>query len=216
MQRSFKDIFIGLSVFGIVAVVVIWLAYIGLLIPPQILDWLQTSPDPQQAVIAFGTLTSAVLLVLLRGGIALPLLQRYLPDTDQTRKYVAGLPLWVMGLLIAFSLVALLRVFPACEPPTSVIFESPEKGVLRPQETLAVRPGDVINVAARSVDEGVRLHCQWQYGGSAFPMLGTRQGCSIKVEFSSKAGDGYLTLLASNNFCTQSSVFSLPINVEQP
>ena len=216
MQRSFKDIFIGLSVFGIVAVIVIWLSYIGLLIPPQILDWLQTSPDPQQAVIAFGTLTSAVLLVLLRGGVALPFLQRYIPDTEQSRRYVAGLPLWVMGLLIALSLVALLRVFPACEPPTSVIFETPEKGVLRPLDTLIVKPRDVINVVARPVDEGVRLHCQWQYAGNAFQMLGTRQGCSIKVEFASKPGDGYLTLLASNNFCTQSSVFSLPIIVEQP
>lgn len=216
MQRSFKDIFIGLSVFGIVAVVVIWLAYIGLLIPPQILDWLQTSPDPQEAVIAFGTLTSAVLLVLLRGGIALPFLQRYIPDTEQSRRYVAGLPLWVMGVLIALSLVGLLRVFPACEPPTSVIFETPEKGVLSPPDTLIVKPGDVINIIARSVDDGVRLHCQWQYAGNAFQMLGTRQGCSIKVEFSSKPGDGFLTLLASNNFCTQSSVFSLPIKVEQP
>ena len=123
MQRSLKDILIGLVVFIIITVVVIWLVYIGLLIP-QIIDWLHTSPDPQQAVIAFGTLTSAV-LILLRGGVAIPILQRYIPDTEQSRRYVAGLPLWVMGVLIALSLVGLLRVFPACQPPTSVIFEIP-------------------------------------------------------------------------------------------
>lgn len=216
MQRSLKDILIGLTVFFIIAVIVIWLAFIDLLIPPQIIDWLNTSPDPLQAVIAFGTLTSALLLVLLRGGIAIPFLQRYVPDTEQTRRYVAGLPLWVMGVLIALSLVGLLRVFPACQPPTSVIFEIPDREALHPLETLTVQPGETVNIVAKPIEDGGRLHCQWQYAGNAFRMLGTRQGCDIKVEFSSNPGEGFLTLLASNNFCVQSSVFSLPIKVEQP
>jgi len=216
MQRSFKDVLLGLVVFSIISVVVIWLVYIGLLIPPQIIDWLHDSPEPQQAVIAFGTLTSGILLILLRGGIALPLLQRYIPDTEQSRRYVAGLPLWVIGILIALSLVALIRVFPACQAPISVIFETPEKGVLHPSDTLSVKPGDTVNLLAKSIEEGVRLHCQWQYAGNAFQMLGTGQGCEIKIQFSSKPGEGFLTLLASNNFCTQSRAFSLPVKVEQP
>jgi hypothetical protein len=216
MKRSLKDILIGLTVFCIIAVVVIWLVYIGLLIPPQIIDWLHNSPDPQQAVIAFGTLTSAIALVLLRGGVAIPFLQRYIPDSEQSRRYVAGLPLWVMGVLIALSLLGLLRVLPACQPPTSVVFESPEKGTFHPSETFSVKPGETISIVAKSIEEGVRLHCQWQYAGNAFQMLGTRQGCDIKVGFSAKPGEGFLTLLASNNFCTQSTAFSLPIKVVQP
>ena len=216
MRRSLKDVLIGLCVFGIISVVVIWLVYIGLLIPPQIIDWLHNSPDPQQAVIAFGTLTSAILLILLRGGVAIPFLQRYIPDTEQSRRYVAGLPLWTIGVLIALSLIGLLLVFPACQPPTSVIFESPEKGVLHPLETLSVKPGETVNLLAKSIEEGVRLHCQWQYAGNAFQMLGTGQGCEIKIQFSSKPGEGLLTLLASNNFCTQSRAFSLFVKVEQP
>ena len=216
MRRSLKDVLIGLCVFVIISVVVIWLVYIGLLIPPQIIDWLHNSPDPQQAVIAFGTLTSAILLILLRGGVAIPFLQRYIPDTEQSRRYVAGLPLWVIGILIALSLIGLLLVFPACQPPISVIFESPEKGVLHPSETLNVKPGETVNLLAKSIEEGVRLHCQWQYAGNAFQMLGTGQGCEIKIQFSSKPGEGFLTLLASNNFCTQSRTFSLPVKVEQP
>ncbi len=216
MQRSLKDILIGLVVFLIIAVVMIWLVYIGLLIPPQIIDWLHNSPDPQQAVIAFGTLASAVILILLRGGVAIPLMQRYVPDSEQVRRYVAGLPLWVIGLLIALSLLGLLRVFPACQPPISVLFEVSEKGILHPQETLNVKSGETVNITAKSIEEGMRLHCQWQYAGNAFRMLGTRDGCNIKVEFSSKPGEGFLTLLASNNFCAQSTVFSLPVKVEQP
>jgi hypothetical protein len=216
MQRSLKDVLIGLVVFVIISVVVIWLVYIGLLIPPQIIDWLHNSPDPQQAVIAFGTLTSAILLVLLRGGVAIPFLQRYIPDTEQSRRYVAGLPLWVIGILIALSLIGLLLVFPACQPPISVIFEVPKQGVLHPLDTLNVESGETINVLAKSIEEGVRLHCQWQYAGNAFQMLGTGQGCEIKIQFSSKPGDGLLTLLASNNFCTQSRAFSLFVKVEQP
>lgn len=216
MQRSLKDVFIGLSVFVVIAVVVIWLAFIGLLIPQQVINWLNNSSDPQQAVIAFGTLVSAILLVLLRAGIALPLLQRYIPDTEQTKKYVAGLPLWAIGLFIAFSLLGLLRVFPSCQPPTSMLFEIPGRDALHPSETLVVQPGEALNISAKSIEEGVQLHCQWQYAGNAFQMLGTRQGCDIKVEFSKKPGEGFLTLLASINFCTQSSVFSVPVRVEKP
>ena len=216
MRRSLKDIFIGLVVFVIISVVVIWLAYIGLLIPPQIIDWLHTSPDPQQAVIAFGTLTSAILLILLRGGVAIPFVQRYLPDTEQSRKYLAGLPLWVVGTLIALSLVWLLRLLPACQPPTSVTFETSDNGILHPFDTLLVKPGETVSILAKSNEDGVRLHCLWQYAGNAFPTFGTRQGCDIQVGFSPKPGEGLLTLLASNNFCTQSSLFSLIVKVEQP
>jgi hypothetical protein len=215
MKRSLKDILIGLTVFGILAVVVIWLAYIELIIPPQIIAWLQTSPNPQQAVIAMGTLTSAVILILLRAGVAIPFLQKYIPDTEQSRRYIAGLPLWVMGVLIAASLVGLLAVFPACQPPSSVIFDT-AKGSLHSNETLTVKIGEKVNITAKSIEEGVRLHCQWQYAGNAFQSLGTRKGCDITVEFSPKPGEGFLTLLASNNFCTQSTVFSLPVKVEQP
>jgi len=215
MQRSFKDIAIGLVVFAIIAVIVIWLAYIGLFIPPQILEWLHTSPNPQQAVIAFGTLSSAFVLVLLRFGVALPLLQRYVPDSEQFRRYVAGLPLWLVGVLIAFSLINLLLVFPACQPPSSINFET-QKGTLHNRETLIVKPGESLNITAKSIEQDVRLQCRWEYTGTAFQMLGTRRGCSIPVEFSTKPGDGFLTLLASNNFCSESTVFSLTVKVEQP
>lgn len=214
--RSLKDVLIGLAVFFIIAVVVIWLAYIGLFIPPQIINWLNNSSEPQQAVIAFGTLTSAVLLILVRGGIAIPLFHNYIPNTDQTRRYVAGLPLWVMGGLVALSLVWMLRVFPSCQPPTSVIFQIAERAELRPMETLTVQPSETVNIIAKSLEEGVRLHCQWQYAGNAFQMLGIHEGCDIKVQFASKPGEGMLTLQASHNFCSQSYVFSLPVKVDQP
>ena len=215
MHRSLKDILIGLIVFAIIAVIVIWLAYIHLFIPPQILIWLYQSPDPQQALIAFGTLSSAFVLVLLRFGVALPLLQRYVPDSDQFRRYVAGLPLWVVGVLIAVSLINLILVFPACQPPTSITFET-EKGTLHNREILSVKPSEALNVTAKSIEDDVQMQCRWQYAGNAFQTLGTYRGCSIPLEFSSKPGEGTLTLLVSNNFCTQSKVFSLNVKVEQP
>lgn len=217
MQRSWKDILIGLAIFAVITVLIIWLSVIGLIIPAPITNWLNNSPDPWQAVIAFGILSSAILLVLLRGGTALPFFQRFIAqeDIEKIRKYVAGLPLWVMLTLIALALVGLLPVFLTCEPPASVSFEIPGRETLHSSETLRVKPGETLNISAKS-DEGLRLHCQWQYAGNAFQMLGTRQGCDIKVDFSPKPGEGFLTLLASKNFCNQSSVFSLPVIVAQP
>lgn len=215
MKRTLKDILIGLTIFLVISVVVIWLAYIRLVIPPQVIAWLQDSPNPQQAVISLGTLSSAVILILLRGGVSIPFLQRYFPDTEQFRRYIAGLPLWVMGVLIACSLLSLLTVFPACQAPTSVLFET-EKGTLHNRDTLVVKPGETLNIVAKSIEEDVHLHCQWTYIGDAFQMLGSSKGCNIPVQFSSKPGEGVLTLLASNDFCTQSRAFSLPINVVQP
>lgn len=214
--RTVKDILIGLAVFIVIAVIVVWFAYIGLVIPPQIIDWVQTSPNPQQAVIALGTLTSALILVLLRGGVSVPFLQKYVPDTEQFHRYVAGLPLWVIGILIAGSMIGLLMVFPACQPPSAIVFET-SKGTLHGGETLAVTPGEKVNITAKSIEEGTRLHCQWQFAGNAFQMMGTRKGsCNIPMEFSPKPGEGILTLLASKNFCTEGNTFSLIIKVEQP
>lgn len=214
--RSLTDILIGLAVFIVIAVIVVWLAYIGLVIPPQVIDWIQTSPNPQQAVIALGTLTSALILVLLRGGVSVPFLQKYVPDTEQFRRYVAGLPLWVIGILVAGSMVLLLMVFPACQPPSAIVFET-SKGTFHHGDTLIVTPSEKVTIAAKSIEEGTRLHCQWQFGGSAFPMMGSRKGsCNIPMEFSSKPGTGILTLLASKNFCTEGNTFSLLVKVEQP
>jgi len=85
-------------VFSIISVVVIWLVYIGLLIPPQIIDWLHDSPDPQQAVIAFGTLTSGILLILFARRHCAAHITTLHPRYRQSRRYVAGLPLWVIGI----------------------------------------------------------------------------------------------------------------------
>jgi hypothetical protein len=217
MKRSFPDILVGLAIFGFITIFIIWLAVIGWVIPAPITNWLNNSPDPWQAVVAFGTLVSATTLVLLRGGIALPIFQRFISESgiEKIRKYVAGLPLWAMLAFIALSLFGLLPVFLTCDPPTSLTFEIAGRNKLHSSELLIVKPGETLSISAKS-DSGERLHCQWQYAGEAFPMLGTRQGCDIKIDFSPKPGEGFLTLLASKNFCNQSSVFSLPVKVEQP
>jgi len=46
--------------------------------------------------------------------------------------------------------------------------------------------------------------------GQCFQMLGTGQGCEIKIQFSSKPGEGFLTLLASNNFAHRAGLFRYP------
>jgi hypothetical protein len=214
MKRGFQDILVGVIVFVGITLVISFLTSIRLIIPDAIVNLLNDSPNPPLALYAFGALASALLLAMLRLGLVIPKLKAFVPD--EAMRYLAGLPLWLVVILVIVSALSLFLVYPTCRTPGSIIFEIPGQGTIRPTDMLLVKPGQTLLIQARPVEQDYRLHCKWQYVGNAFQMLGALEGCDVDIEFSPKPGDGFLTLVASYDFCTQNAVFSIPVKVQAP
>ncbi len=214
MTRKPLEFVSGLAVFFVLWVAVMSAVRFHLLVPRPLLVWLSQSPNPQQAVLSFGALAGIIVVALLRLGIEIPLLKPLI-SSDRVRVYLAGLPFWAIGTIFALSLAGLLVVFPSCQPPASVLFDV-GGATLRPGDMLAVKPGDSVTVAVKPIQDDVILSCEWQYAGDAFETLGANNGCEINLEFARRPGEGFLTLLASQDFCSQSSVFSLRVQVNAP
>jgi hypothetical protein len=214
MTRKPLEFISGLAVFLVLWVGVMSAVRFHLLVPRPLLVWLSQSPNPQQALLSFGALVGIIIVALLRLGIEIPVLKP-ITSSDRVRAYLAGLPFWAVGTIFAISLAGLLIVFPSCQPPASVVFDV-GGNTLHPSDVLAVKPGDSVTIAVKPIQDDVILSCEWQYAGDAFEMLGANNGCEINIEFARRPGEGFLTLLASQDFCRQSSVFSLRVQVNAP
>jgi len=187
-----------------------------LLFPRSIIVWLGESPSPQKALIAFSAMASSGLLALLRLGIEIPPIKP-LVASETVRTYITGLPLGVLGLIFSISLGALLIVFPSCQPPSLVNFNVQGRDELyRPNDTLTASPDEFLAITAEPFQEDAVLSCQWQYIGETFETIGSSNGCEVIVKLSGEPGVGLLTLQASQDFCNQSSVFSLNVQVTKP
>lgn len=213
MNRRIPDVLSGLALFILLAVVVIVGARFKVLIPRSMLISLSQSPEPQKAIVAFGALISSILLILARFGIDIPVFKPVF-SSEKLRQYISGLPLWVLLTTLALSIVGLVLVYPYCQAPGSVQFKiaGQDSVTFRPGDIFPAKPNDILVVSAvSSKDDDALLSCNWQYTGNAFKTLGSNTGCEINVELSSEPGDGFLTLQASQDFCPQSSLFSLQI-----
>jgi hypothetical protein len=206
----------GLAIFLVLWIIVVLLVKFQLAIPHKVLTWLSQSPDPQRAVLSFGALVASLLMAIVRLGIKLPLLKPVM-EADNISKYLAGLPLWAILIILVASVAGLLLVVPSCQPPASVTFTvQGQDELLHPSDVLTVAPGETATILAAPIQEGTILSCNWQYVGNAFQTIGASHGCEINIEFTDQAADGYLTLQASQDFCSQSSVFSLQVLVSAP
>jgi hypothetical protein len=214
MTRKPLEFVNGLAIFFVLWVAVMSAVRFHLLIPRPLLVWLSQSSNPQQAVLSFGALSAIIFVALLRLGVEIPLLKPLI-SSERVRIYLAGLPFWAIGTIFAVSLAGLLVVFPSCQPPASVTFDA-GGNTLRPADVLVAKPGDTLTVSVKPLQDDVILSCEWQYAGNAFDTLGANNGCEINLDFASHPGDGFLTLLASQDFCSQSSVFSLRVQVKAP
>lgn len=187
-----------------------------LLFPRSVIVWLSQSPNPQQALFAFCALVSSGFLSLLRLGIEVPPVKMWL-SSETARTYITGIPLWVLIVVFSISAGALIIVFPACQSPVFVNFHvQGRQEIYRPNDTLSAIPGEFLAITATSVQEEAILSCQWQYIGDAFETIGASNGCEINLKLSGQPGNGLLTLQASQNFCNQSSIFSLGVEIKSP
>jgi hypothetical protein len=137
--------------------------------------------------------------------------------SETVRAYITGIPLWVLGSIVAVSIGALFLVFPPCQSPTYVIFRvEGHTDSYRPGGTLLAKPNESLAITAEPMEDDSILSCKWQYIGETFETIGSNSGCEINLKLSSQPGEGLLTLQASQNFCNQSSVFSLDVQTVNP
>jgi hypothetical protein len=206
---------------GLGLLLVLWAAAsiavrLQLVFPRSVVVWLSESPNPQQALVAFGALISSAALVLLRLGIEVPKIKP-LMASESVRAYIAGIPLWALGSIFAVALVSLFLVIPPCQSPATVTFHVEGRpDPYQPNGTVVAAPGEFLAITAEPVEKDAILSCKWQYVGEAFETIGTNSGCEINLKLSGQPGNGLLTLQASQDFCNQSSVFSLDIQIVRP
>ena len=187
-----------------------------LVFPRSVIVWLSESPNPQQALVAFSALVSSGVLALVRLGIEVPKIKPFMAS-EAVRAYLAGVPLWVLASIFAVSIGALFLVFPPCQSPAFVTFRvQGRQETYQPNGTLVAKPDEFLAITAEPMQKEAILSCKWQYIGETFETIGASRGCEINLQLSGKPGQGVLTLLASQDFCNQSSVFSLDIQIIEP
>lgn len=214
MNRRLVEILSGLGVFLLLWGAIYWLAQLNWLIPKPVIQWLLQSANRQQALLAFGAMVSGAFLMLIRLGISLPIpFLKTIQDSPKVGKYLTGMPVWGSMIILFTAFLFFLPVFPACQPPTLITFKIAGREPLQPSDVLQVAPGEILSISATMDDKDTNLACQWQYAGDAFGTFGQARGCDIQLKASSQPGEGYLTLLASRNFCNQSSIFFLRVEV---
>jgi len=213
MSRKPFEIIRGLALFLLLIVTTIAAVRLKLVIPRSILVWLSQSPNPQQAVIAFGAFVGSCLLLFIRLGVEFPP-AKVLVGSDKIRLYVAGLPLWFIITSIAVSAGGMLLVFPACQAPTSVEFGvEGQQQIFQPGDIFSAIPGQTLIVTAHPSQTDAILSCAWQYSGDVFKSFGSNTGCQTNVELTNRPSTGFLTLKATQDFCNQSSIFSMQIQI---
>ena len=211
MNRKPLEFISGLALFVVISLFIGWGVILRLpFIPPSLIEWLGGSRDPQRALFYFSALASATLLILVGFGVEIPKLKAYVSASERARRYLTGLPLWALVRILAASQAGFWAVFPSCQPPATVIFEAAgRERTYQPSESLTVSPGETLAVAARPANPGATLSCAWEYAGPVFDTPGAQRGCQVNIHFSGEPGEGFLTVVVSENFCSQTSIFNL-------
>jgi hypothetical protein len=216
-KRDIRHIISGLAIYAVIATLIGF--GIGLQLPPvpqQFAAFLSSSPDPQKALISFSLLLGGVIMILFRVGVEFPFFK--ISTNEDVKRYMAGLPLWVLLLMIVGSALAFWNYAPPCRPPESVYFEIVGTDTtLKPMETLTVQPGQLLSIAAKSDNPNVKLSCiSWEFVGPAFGPTGDKLGCQINLHFSEQPGISTLSVITTQNFCNQKSIFSLQVLLQAP
>jgi hypothetical protein len=213
MGRKLSDIIPGFAIFILIAAVVGFSISMGIF-PGGIEEWLSGSAAPRQALIFFSIIFSSVFMILARSGVEINLFN--IAKGESIKRYVSGLPLWALFIVLAGSIVGFWNYSPRCKAPEAVVFE-----ILGRQETylpldiIEVSPNESFTITAKSPDENILLSCiSWEFVGPAFLSLGEKNGCGANVTFSGERGSSFISLLATQNFCDRASLFSLEVKVK--
>ncbi len=208
MKRTPLEMVSGFAVFLALALLIAWSIKLHLpIIPAQVGEWLGRSHAPQTALTFFSLAASAFFLALLHLGIELP---KKVVVPEKVHPYLSGLPMWALMILLTAAAFGFWTVYPSCQPPVTVNFQvSGREGLFKPSDELSVMPGEAVTISAFTVNEGATLHCKWQYAGAVFKTLGEQNNCQVSAEFNEQPGSGFITVNVAEDFCSQSSIFSL-------
>jgi hypothetical protein len=215
MDRKLIHWISGLALYFLLSVLVgvaVFWRFLGL---GAVTSWLATSSNPQMALLWFSLFIGALMMTFVRVlGFEFPFFK--INIGDDVKRYIAGLPLWMLFILIATSAVGLVKYAPTCQAPETVFFEvlGADKQY-QPMEVMTVKPGQSMSIVAKSADADTELSCiSWEFVGPAFGKMGEKSGCQVSVMFSDQPGSSFITLASTQNFCNQRSVFSLEVRVE--
>ena len=217
MSRKPLEFISGLAVYIVLTLLIAFAIILRLsVVPVQFVNWLGQSHNPQNALAYFSMAFSATILVFLRFGIEIPKI-KLITSSEKLQPYLSGLPLWALGLLWAASLIGFWSVFPSCQPPVTIQFEiSGRDNTFHPSDRISILPGEVVTVTARSANKDTTLSCSWEYAGTIFETIGAQRGCQVSAKFNEQPGSGFMTVSISENFCSQTSIFSLQPVVGNP
>lgn len=217
MTRQFRHWISGLALYGLLSTLVGLSIFWHMPGTGTLALWLGSSANPQMALIYFSLLMGGVAMAFLRLlGFEFPFFKFHI--SEDVKRYIAGLPIWSLFLLIAFSAVGLARFTPTCHAPEAVYFEIVGSGArYQPMDVMRVQPGQSFSIAAISPNKNAQLSClSWEFVGPAFEKMGEKAGCQVNVRFSRQSGVSFITLVTTQEFCAQKSIFSLEVRVEEP
>ena len=215
MERKPFDFLPGFAIYILLSVL-IGISIAMRALPGQFDEWLGSSSNPRQALIYFSVLASSIILIFAHFGIEI---NNYfnLAKGENFKRYVASLPLWFLYLSLAVALLQFYRFYPECKTPETVVFEVLGTGEkYYPLDVIEVPPNASFTIKAISDDENILLSCMsWEFVGTAFQTLSQKDGCQVKVNVNNQPGRGYITLLATQNFCSQATLFSIEIIISE-
>jgi hypothetical protein len=216
MDRKFPHVISGLALYLLFSAVVGVSTAMRLSVMAPFANWLASSADPRMGLVFLSLLFGGAFMIFLRLGVEFPFFK--LNVGEDVKRYVAGLPMWALFLMVAVSALGLLKFAPSCRAPEAVYFEILGTDTqYQPMQTLEVQPGQSLSIAAKSPDSNAQLSClSWEFVGPAFEKMGEKSGCQVNVQFSQRSGASFLTVVSAQNFCSQKSVFSLEVKLKTP
>lgn len=215
MKRTLVDFISGIAIYLLLSVV-IGVSVVMRVLPGQFDEWLGSSSSPREALIYFSLSIGSILLILTRVGIEINLFN--IAKGDNFKRYAAGLPLWFLFISLAVTVIQFYRFYPACKTPETISFQIVgEDQTYLPFDVIELPKGSSFTMNAQSLNGDVLLSClSWEMTGTAFETLGQKDGCQVNIQVSDQPGIGYITLLASQNFCSQATLFSIEVHIVEP
>jgi len=209
MKRNLYEIVSGLAILVFIAAITGFIIFIGIF-PGELEEWLSKSGNPRQALIYFSFIFSSASMVLAR--LSIEVIPFNIVKGENVKRYVNGLPLWVIFFLLAIFIVGFWNVSPSCKAPESIVFEVlGTKETYQPLDRMEVLHNQSITLMAASPDNS-RLSCiSWEFVGPAFQTLGEKNGCQANITFDGEPGPSFISLLVTQNFCENASLFSLEV-----
>ncbi len=134
-------------------------------------------------------------------------------SNPKLRAYFRALPLGFHFAVVGVVVLLSFFLLPYCQAPGAVKFSINDVSYFT-GDTVTISSGQSITIIAAPVEEGKTITCEWQQAGNAFDSINVSRGCNVTLSTASHPGQGVLTLVASQQFCSQKAFFPLIIQVE--